>query len=263
VTEKLIPSKKSSSVKVEAGANEAPSDDDLEEGRVFTDEKIKQLAINHNLYCDSIISLIDITSSDVSIDVVDITNGYLSQINSELDLSTPITYSDLTNTQSAISSYVLNKSYFNELLDDVENIFLNLDIADGNCYADLENRLNEIKSEVPNNLNGTDIDGAYALIETLKKSADFWLPTAAGGSGDGYKTYEDYLDLDPDYVPGMPMGEILGRTALADGCSMFTLCMILGVGGAINPAFVPASLFLYFGAGVAGASVNKFFDCLT
>lgn len=35
VTEKLIPSKKSSSVKVEAGANEAPSDDDLEEGRVF------------------------------------------------------------------------------------------------------------------------------------------------------------------------------------------------------------------------------------
>lgn len=230
--------------------------------RVFTNQHIQQLSNYHNLYCDSIIQSLDITSSFVQSDVLDIANGYISVINNELDLPNPITYNDLINTEQAVTNYVNNKDDFNTLLTEVEDLFLNLDITSASCYDDLEIHLEILKSMAANDFSGSDLDGAYALIETLKKSAHFWLPVSAGGSGVGYRAFEDYLDFNPDYLPGIPMGDILGKTALADGCSMFTLCMVLGVSGAINPALVPTSLFLYFGAGVASVSVNTFFQLL-
>ena len=127
--------------------------------RVFTNQHIQQLSNYHNLYCDSIIQSLDITSSFVQSDVLDIANGYISVINNELDLPNPITYNDLINTEQAVTNYVNNKDDFNTLLTEVEDLFLNLDITSASCYDDLEIHLEILKSMAANDFSGSDLDG--------------------------------------------------------------------------------------------------------
>lgn len=168
------------------------------------------------------------------------------------------------NIDSAISQYIHNQNDFNTLKSDVENLMLNLNISNSNCYWNLVNRIDSLKSNAASNFQGTDLDCAYSMLEILKKSSYYWLPTAAGGSGLGSSKLQDYLDsnFDPNYIPSMSISEILGRTALADGTSMMWFCMVVGISGAVNPALIPGAILGYFGARVGGASITAFFQYL-
>ena len=234
---------------------------ELSENRFFTDQQISEISELHNTYLDVYFSEADVTSTTLSELHTIMGPNYLPfEEEHNLNLSFPSNF----DIEESVASYIINKDDFNDLLFQVQSLMLNLNVDDENCYEDLVNNLNDLKINYTNNLDGLDLDCAYSMIEVLKKSSHYWLPVQAGGSGEGYSKLEDYIDFyfDPDFEPSIPFGEVIGRTALADGVSMMWFCLVVGVSGAINPALVPAGILGYFGARVGGASIVAFFNNL-
>ena len=211
---------------------------ELSENRFFTDQQISEISELHNTYLDVYFSEADVTSTTLSELHTIMGPNYLPfEEEHNLNLSFPSNF----YIEESVASYIINKDDFNDLLFQVQSLMLNLNVDDENCYEDLVNNLNDLKINYTNNLDGLDLDCAYSMIEVLKKSSHYWLPVQAGGSGEGYSKLEDYIDFyfDPDFEPSIPFGEVIGRTALADGVSMMWFCLVVGVSGAINPALVP------------------------
>lgn len=234
--------------------------------RFYSDQFLDSLAIYHNLHLGDIINQLNLEEpTDINSNIENIGNGFMQELSLLLPPNLPaISYEQIKNYEDVIDAYISNKLGINTFKNEIEDILMNLNIESSNCYTNLVIDLELLRQDAMSTFSGTDLDGAISLIEGAKKSAYFWLPFSAGGLGNGSQLYNDFLDYNPDYIPGAPsLSYIIGRVALADCIGVFAASMVVasvlstGLAGQVTLA----AFCMFMGGGPAAMSCQAFFNC--
>jgi hypothetical protein len=227
--------------------------------RILSDELIEDIANIHNIYCEEVLGNIDITNYNIESQINSLHSDYYNpSFGASLEIWNSLNNFDKNYLKE---NYIMNLSYFETFENQLSTICQNINISDAFCYNNLCNDLNILKSDVLNNLLGSDLDIALVGIETLKKSASLWLPTSAGGNGIGYSKINDIFIYKDEIPNAMSVSQIIGYTALADGVSVMYLCCVIGVSALLNPTFAPAAIMATMGMQAGRASITALFGC--
>tara|TARA_B110000967_G_C18808713_1_gene522428 strand:+ start:212 stop:1039 length:828 start_codon:yes stop_codon:yes gene_type:complete len=118
-------------------------------------------------------------------------------------------------------------------------------------HSDFSNSLVEIKSEIENNLTGTDFEVVYSYVIVLEQSSFFWKPVELGGSGEGYKIL---INSQINDTAKRGVSPCTKAVVAADGAAAATAFLGAGVAGWIAGAVNPAAMAASVAIAAAGAS---------
>ncbi len=177
---------------------------------INNDSLIIQIVIRHNQILEEAIGNIDWSSTLLN---QELNSYFLNYTDSSIDF--------LINNRSDIQESVISnlEIYLNQNLNDsVYQMMINCKyfIAQKPNYSDLVSQFDLYREYSRNTFNGGDLEMALVFLEVTEKSAYFWMPESAGGSGIGWNFINDYAEN--NNIPLADISDIdWGAIAWADG----------------------------------------------
>lgn len=177
------------------------------------------IANTHNEVLAQSIDNINWTSTDHT---SEIRSYYTNLVSDEFGID-PASYNSLLgniqNLQSETFTLLSNNQDFKTIYNEI------IEIGNSNLnYNEITFELEELQNLANFTLSGRDLDAAFLMIETSKKSASFWLPTEQDGTGIGHDFLEDYWE-DND-LPGAPD---IGKAMAIDGLGASHYFLLIGL----------------------------------
>lgn len=184
-------------------------------------------------------------NSNDYVSIAEMHNQVLSQSIEDIDWNSSNHTNEIRNYYSALvdSDFGISPDSFQSLLGNINNLesetfalisdktdfqsIYNSIITIGNStsdYSQVLTDLDALKSTANNSLIGDDLEAALLMIETSKKSANFWLPISRDGSGVGSDFLDDYWE-DND-LPGAPN---IGKAMAIDGLGASHYFLMIGL----------------------------------
>lgn len=221
---------------------------DIQEGRVLTNEQIELIGVKHNEYLEFILKNNRFAENKFKGLLVQkqlLEERYLDKTN-KIQKKSLYSKAESTNIFTGHSQEIKenlssenNFIYFQKVLDFLKTKSRNKSVKE------ISNFINSIKNEmIKNNVNVRDYEAFLVFGSVLKKSSEFWLPKKLGGQ-DNYAFYKDNLVLKKfDIQANSEDGEwkdCLADVLEADAISAaqdFALATLVsaGSGGTLTPA---------------------------
>jgi hypothetical protein len=250
VTEKLIPSKKSSSVNVEAINNQAysvlnNSPLEIQEYKNLSISDIQKIAVLHNTFLDEVELNIDWYSGDASKSI----ESSMMELNSN-----GLSYFSLAEKQgylafTAINTNMnfLNNNYGSEAMSILNNTKEYLLSNENFTISELESYIASSNMIASKKLQGIELDGVLVFLAVLEKSANYWLPVDRGGSGNGVSVVNANDKVkNANFWGELLLADAMGATSVLTGIGLTLLATpptATALAGVVGFAAATASLW--------------------
>lgn len=151
-------------------------------GRIFNQSQIDNIGVLHNHYLSEAISNVNFDSDNIQDEI----NNVFYEITSnglELTQSEKENLLNSSYDYEFISSHLSNSalSLIDESIDYVNN-------TDNFTFFEFQEQIDLWELIANNSLDEKEIDAILIYLSVLEKSAEFWMPTDLGGSGEGTPT---------------------------------------------------------------------------